>query len=63
MLAYMDGGVNLRLTLSPHSVRRSFLASLERRHTMLIACYVIALALPALLLLDWTISKLMDQFS
>ena len=30
---------------------------------MLIACYVIALAVPAVLVLDWCISKLMDQFS
>lgn len=30
---------------------------------MLIACYVIAIALPALLALDWTISKLMDRLS
>lgn len=30
---------------------------------MLIACYVIALTLPVVLVLDWSISKLMDRFS
>lgn len=29
---------------------------------MLTACFVIALALPGALVLDWTITKVMDQF-